>query len=115
MIELMLVLAVIAMLLTLVAPRYFHQERLAREDALQYNLLLLRKTLDDYRADKGEYPQSLQALVAERYLRAIPDDPVTERSDTWRTLAESGRNGGVYDVKSGASGAASDGSRYADW
>lgn len=115
MIELMLVLAVIAMLLTLVAPRYFHQEALAREKALHYNILVLRKTLDDYKADKGSYPPSLQALVGERYLRAIPEDPVTGRNDGWITIPPPGSNGGVYDVKSSAPGIASDGSRYADW
>ncbi|GAA6133197.1 prepilin-type N-terminal cleavage/methylation domain-containing protein [Halopseudomonas sabulinigri] len=115
MIELMVVLAVVALLLTLVAPRYFHQEELAKEQALQYNLQMLRKTLDDYKADKGKYPRSLQELVTTRYIRVIPPDPLTGSADSWLLIPEEHGKQGIYDIKSAARGVASDGSRYADW
>ncbi|WP_410478691.1 competence type IV pilus major pilin ComGC [Pseudomonas sp. zfem003] len=113
-IELMVVLAVIALLLTLVAPRYLSQEDKAKETALTYNLHMLRKTIDDFHADKGSYPDTLQRLVEERYLRSIPVDPITGRADTWR-LVPPQEGSGVYDIHSGATDVASDGSRYADW
>lgn len=115
MIELMVVLAVIALLLTLVAPRYLGQEARARENALLYNLQMLRKTIDDFYADKGQYPQSLQTLVEARYLRAIPPDPIIGRSDAWRIIPAQDNAGGIYDIKSSAEGYALDGTRYADW
>jgi general secretion pathway protein G len=115
MIELMVALAIIAMLLTLVAPRYLNQEARARDTALFYNLQMLRKTLDDYRSDKGQYPKDLQTLVDARYLRAIPIDPITGSSNTWRTVTSTSKENGIYDIKSGAQGLAADGSNYADW
>ncbi len=115
MIELMVVLAVIALLLTLVAPRYLGQEAKARENALLYNLQMLRKTIDDFHADKGEYPETLQALVEARYLRGIPPDPITGRNDEWRVILLQDGSGGIYDIKSSADGLALDGTRYTDW
>lgn len=115
MIELMVALTIIALLLTLVAPRYLNQEAKARDTALHYNLQMLRKTIDDFKADKGRYPESLQALVENGYLRAVPEDPVTGRADSWITVAPQNLGSGVYDVRSGAQGLARDDSRYADW
>ncbi|MCY1494810.1 type II secretion system protein G [compost metagenome] len=115
MMELMVALAIIALLLTLVAPRYLQQEAKAREAALLYNLQMLRKTLDDFNADEGHYPATLQALVESRYLRAIPVDPITGRADTWRLKTPDDQESGIYDVGSGAQELALDGTRYADW
>lgn len=115
MIELMVALAIIAMLLTLVAPRYLHQEAKAREAALRYNLHMLRKTIDDFHADKGHYPENLAVLVDQHYLRAIPVDPITGRADTWLPSAPQNHGNGVHDVRSGAREQAIDGTRYADW
>jgi general secretion pathway protein G len=115
MIELMVALAVIALLLTLVAPRYFNQEAKARESALLYNLQMLRKTIDDFHADKGHYPATLQALVDARYLRAIPPDPINGRIDAWQLIPAQDASSGIYDIKSGADGQALDGTRYAEW
>lgn len=115
-IELMVVLAIVALLLTLVAPRYLDKADRARESALQYNLAMMRRAIDEYRADKGRYPTGLDTLVSERYLRAIPPDPITERIDTWQPVPVPGdERGGIIDVKSGAPGVAENGSRYADW
>ena len=115
MIELMVVMAVVALLLTLVAPRYFNQEAKAREGALLYNLQMLRKTIDDFHADTGHYPDTLQALVDARYLRAIPQDPINGRVDTWRLIPAQGELRGIYDIKSGAEGQALNGTRYSEW
>jgi len=81
----------------------------------------MRDAIDQYYADKGKYPEALDTLVTERYLRAIPKDPITNAADTWQTVQadrEAGAvttNPGIYDVKSGSSDNAIDGSRYADW
>lgn len=115
MIELMVAMAVIALLLTLVAPRFFNQEAKARETALLYNLQMLRKTIDDFHADKGHYPETLQALVDARYLRAIPPDPIDGRADAWQIIPAQGDAAGIYDIKSGAEGRAQDGTQYAEW
>ncbi len=115
MIELMVALAVIALLLTLVAPGYLNQEARAREEALRYNLHMLRKTLDDFHADKGHYPEKLDDLLSNKYLRAIPPDPMTGRNDSWQLIAAEGNHAGIYDIKSTAQGWAQDGTRYVDW
>ena len=93
----------------------------AKEAALRSDLFLMRDAIDQYYADKGKYPESLQALVTESYLRAIPRDPFTNSSDTWTTTAADPQPGqlssqtGVYEVKSGSDLTGSDGTRYADW
>lgn len=116
MVELLVVLAVVALLLSLVAPRYLHQADRAREAALKENLVSLRSVLDQYYADRGRYPERLEQLVEARYLRAIPEDPVTRQRSTWQvlTLSEDGVIG-IHDVKSGAPGTALDGTAYATW
>lgn len=110
----MVVLAILALLLTIAAPRYFvHVER-AREAALRQTLFVVRDALDKFQSDKGRAPESLDELVAERYLRQRPLDPLTERADTWQiSVADNGL--GIADLHSGAPGQARDGSRYADW
>jgi general secretion pathway protein G len=76
----------------------------------------MRDAIDKYHGDKGRYPESLETLVEARYLRAMPVDPITERADTWQTVAPPAEEGGgLYDVKSGAPGTARDGTAYADW
>lgn len=115
-IELLVVMAVIATLLTLAVPRYFASIEKSREAVLQANLTLLRQSLDHYYGDKGRYPDALDELVASRYLRNVPTDPITESSTTWIVVPPAQPElGGVYDVKSGAEGNARDGSAYLDW
>jgi general secretion pathway protein G len=88
---------------------------------LREDLFRMRDAIDQFYADKNKYPQSLQDLVAEGYMRDIPKDPLTDSADTWTTVAAEpdasnpAAEPGVYDVKSGAEGTARDGSRYADW
>ncbi len=115
-IELMVVMAVIATLLTLAMPRYFASLEKSREAVLQANLTLLRQTLDKYYGDKGKYPDALDELVSSKYLRNIPSDPITDSNMTWIIVPPpQPEMGGVYDVKSGAQGTARDGSAYLDW
>lgn len=115
-IELMVVLAVIATLLTLALPSYFSSLGKSREAVLQQNLALLRDTLDKYYGDKGKYPAALDELVSTKYLRSMPVDPITDSSATWVGIPPpEPEMGGVYDVKSGAQGIARDGTEYQNW
>jgi general secretion pathway protein G len=115
-IELLVVLAAIALLLGIVAPRYLQHVDRAREAALRSNLAALRDALDRFHADRGRWPEALDELVKARYLRAIPVDPFTERSDTWQAVPPpAGEGGAVYDVRSSSPGLGSDGKAYAGW
>lgn len=115
-VELMVVMAIIATLLTLAVPRYFGNLEKAKEAVLRENLASLRGSLDKFYSDTGKYPQNLDDLVGKKYLRTVPLDPITESSATWVIIPpEDPDLGGVYNVKSGAQGKARDGSSYADW
>lgn len=115
-IELLVVMAIIATLLTLVAPRYFHSVEKSKEAVLRENLGTLRDLLDKHYADTGNYPENLQVLVARKYLRSIPVDPVAGSAETWILVPpENPEKGGVYDVRSGAPGKARDGTLYSEW
>jgi general secretion pathway protein G len=115
-IELLVVMAVLALLASLVAPRYLSQTDRAREAVLRTNLKETREAIDQYFADKGAYPSSLSELVAQRYLKALPVDPMTGRNDTWTLVAPEARGGatapGVRDVRSSAQGRTQDGVAY---
>lgn len=112
-IELLVVMAIIALLLTIALPRYFNSVDRAADVTLQENLKVIRLTLDQFYADKGRYPDSLEELVDEKYLRSVPVDPVTESSTTW-ILESSDEEGvsGIADVRSGAEGVTKDGRPY---
>lgn len=115
-IELIVVLAIIATLLTLALPRYFSSIDRAKEAVLKENLYQVRDAIGKYYADKGKYPESLEALTADKYLRKLPIDPITESSTTWLIVApENIQKGSVYDIKSGAQGKALDGSTFSEW
>jgi general secretion pathway protein G len=112
-IEILVVLAIIATLLTLVSSRYFGSVDRAKTAALKENLGVIRDAIDKHFADTGKYPDNLDALVAAKYLRKLPVDPLTERTDTWVVVAPTdSKIGGVYDIKSGAPGASSDGTAF---
>ncbi|MFD2645627.1 type II secretion system protein [Pseudomonas japonica] len=114
--ELMVVMAIIATLMTIAMPRYFNSLDASRETTLRQSLSAMREALDHYYGDTGHYPESLEQLVEQRYLRNPPIDPITERKDSWVMVAPpEGVAGGVADIKSGASGRARDGSLYAEW
>jgi general secretion pathway protein G len=115
-IELLVVMAIIALLLSLAIPRYFGSLERSKEAVLREDLFQLRDAIGKYYGDKGKYPESLDALASEKYLRKVPVDPITESTTTWVIVPpEDPQKGGVYDVKSGAQGKASDGSVYAEW
>lgn len=117
-IELIVVMAIVALLVTIAAPRYLHSIDRAREATLRTSLGVMRHAIDRFAADRGRYPDSLDELVATRYLRALPEDPMTGRRDGWVLLApppDSVLQGPVNDVRSGAAGRARDGALYAEW
>ena len=115
-IELLVVLAVVGTLLTLALPRYFSSIDKSKEAVLKENLFQVREAISRYHADKGRYPETLEALAADKYLRKVPLDPVTESAVTWIVVApEDPQKGGVWDVRSGAPGKGLDGSEYAQW
>lgn len=115
-IELLVVMAIVATLLSLVAPRYFSHVDRSKEVVLKQNLNQVRDAIDKFRADSGKYPESLEELVEKRYIRSLPIDPVTDSSNTWTFLPpKSDDKGAIADLKSGAPGKAQDGSLYSDW
>jgi general secretion pathway protein G len=115
-IELLVVLGIVALLLTLAVPRFFPSIDKSKETILMDNLRNIREVIDQYHADTGRYPDSLEELVEKKYLRSMPVDPVPESSATWIIVPpEDGTKGGVYSIKSGAPGTARDGKSYAEW
>jgi general secretion pathway protein G len=115
-IELMVVLAIIALLLSIVAPHYAGRVTRAEETVLRENLALMRGALDQHYADAGRYPERLEDLVTKRYLRALPEDPVTQSAATWVAVPPAdAEKSGVYDVRSGAPGVGPEGRPYAEW
>lgn len=115
-IELLVVLAIIATLLTLVAPRYFKSVDRSKEVALKENLFTLRDALDKYYDDKGRYPGTLDELVTGRYLRRVPIDPITESDTSWVPVAApDATKVGIANVKSGATGVASSGVPFVEF
>src|SRR4030095_7617189 len=115
-IELLVVLAIVAMLLSIVTPRYFGSISRAEESALKENLHTLRDAIDKHFADTGRYPDSLEQLATKRYIRSVPDDPVTKSAATWAIVPPPDPAlGGVFDIKSGAKGAGRNGKPYEEW
>ena len=115
-IELIIVLAIVATLLSIAVPRYYSSIDRSKEAVLKENLYQMRDAIGKYMADKGKYPESLAALASEKYLRKLPLDPITESDTTWIVVPpEDAAKGMVSDVKSGAPGTASDGRPYAEW
>jgi len=113
-IELLVVLAALALLLSLAAPQYMRHLDAARDIALKENLRQMRDAIDKFHADQSRYPAVLQELVDRRYLRRVPEDPMTNRVDSWVVVPPPAGQG-VYDVRSGAQGPSRDGSAYATW
>ncbi len=115
-IELLVVMAIISMLLTLAVPRYFGSVERSKEAVLRENLSVTRQALDKYYGDNGRYPDALDALVSKKYLRSLPQDPITGKNDTWIIVPpEMPGKGAVLDIRSGAPGNGRDGSLYKDW
>ena len=115
-IELLAVMVIIALLLTIAAPKYFGSVNRSRESILRQDLATMREALDKYYGDTGQYPDALEDLTKKKYLRGIPRDPITDSDTTWVIIAPTNDvKGAVYDVKSGAPGNGADGTAYAGW
>ena len=120
-IELLVVAAILIVLAGIGLAQYRNSVVRAREAVLKEDLFRMRDAIDQYYADKMQYPGTLDALVSDGYLRKLPDDPFTMSSSTWQTVpSEPDPNNptaspGVYDVKSGSEATALDSTKYADW
>lgn len=121
-IEMLVVVALIGILATIAVGQYQRSIVRAKEAALRENLFVMRSQISNYFADKGEYPFDLQSLVDEKYLRKIPNDPITRSADTWVvTHSDIGNEEdisneqGIEDVHSGADALSLDGMPYAEW
>lgn len=114
-VELMVVMAIVALMITIALPRYYSGMERAKEAVLKEDLFIMRDAIDDYYVDKGQYPRSLEVLVDERYLRAIPPDPITDSNKTWILIGLPQNPSVVYDIRSGAEGEATDGTAYYEW
>lgn len=116
MIELMVALAILAMVLTLAVPRYFNNLDASKESVLREDLYVMRDAIDKYFSDNGKYPDTLDDLVTKRYLRQVPVDPFTLSSHSWVVVApETAGIGAVYEVHTSAPNKARDGTWYKDW
>jgi general secretion pathway protein G len=120
-IELLVVISMISILAAMGVAQYRNNVKRAQEATLKTDLFHMRDAIDQYYADKGKYPASLDALVSDGYLRKIPIDPMTQTADTWTTVpaepdpANPSAEPGVYDVKSGATGTSMEGNAYSEW
>ncbi len=111
----MIVMAMLALLLSIALPRYFAGLQRAKEAVLREDLATMRDAIGHYHADKGGYPPTLNALVEQKYLRALPVDPITEQVDSWIVVPPADNTLSIYDIHSGASGTATDGTPYSEW
>jgi len=117
-IELVVVLAIIALLLSLAAPRYFHSIDKSKESVLKANIAATRDALDKFYGDNGKYPEGLDKLVEKKYLRSLPYDPIAESNSKWIIVPppdQPDQTNLVFDIHSGAEGNASDGTAYNTW
>ena len=120
-IELLVVIALISILAAMAVVQYRNSIQRTQEATLKTDLFRMRDAIDQYYADKGKYPSSLDSLVSDGYMRKVPEDPFTKTTDSWQTVPAEPDPGnpsaeaGIYDVKSGAQGQALDGSNFADW
>jgi general secretion pathway protein G len=124
-IELIVVVAIIGILATIAVPAMKTAPQRAREAALKEDLFTLRSCLDQFHADRGRYPTSLDEMVSMGYLRGVPVDPVTGSKESWVVVYEevTGEESerqqeagqGIIDIHSGSEENALDGTKYADW
>jgi len=120
-IELMIVMAIIAVLMSVAIPIYNRSITRSKESVLKNNLFTLRNVIDEYTYDKQKAPQTLQDLVSDGYLRQIPVDPITGSADSWKLIMEDATNTvnqtepGIFDVRSGSDKTSLEGSPYSEW
>jgi len=117
----MIVIAIISILVLLAVPKYATAIKYAREAALKSDLQTMRAAIDSYTMDKQKAPQSLDDLVQEGYLKAIPEDPMTHSKDTWvpdtsdAMYSIDETEPGITDVHSGSEDVGTDGQPYSSW
>jgi general secretion pathway protein G len=120
-IELMIVMAVIVILISVAIPFYQKSIIRAKETVLHNNLAAMRNAIDEYSYDKQKAPQTVQDLVSGGYLRAVPKDPITGSSDSWKFIMEDSAQSvdssepGLFDVQSGSQKMSLEGTPYSDW
>ena len=121
-IELVIVMAIIAILATMAQPNYERTRIKAKETSLQRSLFIFRDVIDQFYADQGSYPENLDELCNKKYIRAVPKDPFTGSADTWiiippEDVEEGGSEveGGVYDIHSGSDKVSLSGVPYNEW
>jgi general secretion pathway protein G len=121
MIELMIVMAIVAIIVSIAVPLYQKSIVRSKESVLRNNLFTLRTVIDEYTYDKQKAPQTLQDLVTEGYLRTVPFDPMAGSDSAWRivmedaTSATSQNEPGIWDVRSGADQKSLEGTPYSEW
>ncbi len=116
MIELLVTLAILGLMVSIAAPRYFGNMDKAKEDVLREDLYVMRDAIDKFYSDRHHYPDALEDLVTERYLRKMPVDPFTQSARSWVAFPPADPAlGAVADVRSGAADAARDGTWLKDW
>lgn len=120
-VELLIVMLIIATLMGIAVPSYTRSVQLAREAVLKEDLQTMRKAIDSYTVDKQKGPTALDDLVSAGYLKSIPVDPITRRSDTWLTSQDDAMydldqtDPGITNVHSGAQESSTDGTSYGSW
>lgn len=119
-IELVVVISIIAILAAIAMPQYKTAIIQAKEAVLKEDLFHLRQQIDQYQADKGNYPSSLQALVDEGYLRRIENDPITGAPDWQEIPSEPNPDNpaevpGIRDVRSASDAVSLSGTPYSEW
>ncbi len=120
-IELMIVMAIIAVLMAIAVPIYTRSIQRSKESVLKNNLFSLRTVIDEYTYDKQKAPQTLQDLVSDGYLRQVPMDPITGSNDSWKLIMEDATNTvnqtmpGIFDVRSGSELTSLEGTPYSEW
>jgi general secretion pathway protein G len=117
----MVVMAIISIIVSIAVPLYQKSIVRSKESVLKNNLFTLRTVIDEYTYDKQKAPQTLQDLVTDGYLRAVPVDPITGSDQTWRVIMEDPMNAtsqnepGIWDVRSGSDQKSLEGTPYSDW
>jgi general secretion pathway protein G len=118
-IELVVVVSILGILAAIALPNYKAAIVQAKEAVLREDLYRFRDLIDQYQADKGKYPESLEGLVSAGYLRKIPVDPFTRQADWQEVPAEPDPERpdetGIYDVKSASEEMSSNGTPYSEW
>jgi general secretion pathway protein G len=120
-VELMIVMAIIAILMSVAIPIYSRSITRAKESVLKNNLFTMRTVIDEYTYDKQKAPQTLNDLVSDGYMRQIPVDPITGTADSWKVIMEDASNTvnqsepGIYDVRSSSDKISLEGTPYSEW